>query len=43
MAWGGGVAPKADVVWAIEFEVGMTATGVTSQDSGVGTSTGGAR
>ena len=36
------VASKADVVWAVGFEVGTTATGVTGKDSGMGTTTGGA-
>ena len=38
---GCGVASETDVVWAVLFEVGATATGVAGQDSGVGTTTGG--
>ena len=40
MAGGSGVAAKTDVVWAVEFEVGMTAAGVAGQDSDAGMTTG---
>ena len=43
MIGGGCVTTEADVVQAVEFEVGATATGVTGQDSGVRATTGGVR
>ena len=40
MAGGCRVTSEADVVWAVEFEVGTTAAGVAGQDSGAGTTMG---
>ena len=42
MSWDCCVASEADVVWAVGFEVGTTAAGVTGKDSGTGVTTGGA-
>ena len=42
MPGGCSVAPRTDVVWAIEFKVGVATTGVAGKESGARTATGGA-
>ena len=42
MSWDSSVAAEADVVGAVGFEMGLTATGVAGQDSGLGSMMGGA-
>ena len=42
MPGGGSVASGTDVLWAVEFEVGSTAAGIAGEESGAGTSAGGA-
>ena len=39
--WGRGVTSCADIVWAVEFEVGVATAGVAGKESGVGMPMGG--